>query len=273
MAIQGHALRLARDNMERRHSITWLAIAPAISQFVGPLVAGMLIDGHGFRLAFLALAIAPIGMIPCVLPLREDLSVPRHGGAERRSAWSLWRIPAFRRVLLLNCLMTGSWDLCNFIVPVLGHERGLSASSTATVLGLFSCAALISRLMLPRIARHVREWVLVAGSLAIAGALLTTYPFTSGLVGMGLCSFGIGLLLGGIQPSVIILLHQVTPAHRQSDAMGMRLLMVNASAVAVPVLFGAIVGVVTVSGAVLATGVLVTLGGVVGLSSTRARGP
>ncbi|QHE84747.1 MFS transporter [Hydrogenophaga sp. BPS33] len=272
MAIQGHVLRVASDVMERKHSIAWLAIAPAISQFLGPMITGVIIDGHGFRVALLVLAIAPIGMGLCALAVRTDLSPRRPDQEARRSTWSLWRISGFRRVLLLNWLMTASWDLCIFMVPVMGYERGLSASSTAMVLGLFSCAALVSRLLVPYISRYVQEWVFISGALMTAGALLAIYPLTSGVFGMGLCSFGIGLLLGGVQPSVMILLHEVTPIHRQTDAMGMRLLMVNASAVAVPVVYGAVVGFVTIGGAVLVTGALVTLGGCVALSSTRAVG-
>jgi MFS family permease len=71
----------------------------------------------------------------------------------------------------------------------------------------------------------------------------------------------LGLALGCVQPMVMSTLHQITPAHRHGEALGLRLMAINASSVLMPLLFGAagaIVGIKSVFwavGAVAGTGI------------------
>jgi len=46
-------------------------------------------------------------------------------------------------------------------------------------------------------------------------------------------------VLGSVQPMIMSTLHQITPAHRQGEALGLRLMSINASSVLMPMLFGA----------------------------------
>ena len=77
---------------------------------------------------------------------------------------------------------------------------------------------------------------------------------------MGLCSVVLGLALGAVQPMVMSLLHQITPPARHGEALGLRLMTLNASSVAMPMLFGAagaligVAGVFWVVGGIVATG-------------------
>jgi MFS family permease len=64
---------------------------------------------------------------------------------------------------------------------------------------------------------------------------------------MGICSVCLGLALGVVQPMVMSTLHQITPAHRQGEALGLRIMTVNASSVVMPLIFGAAGAVVGVS--------------------------
>jgi MFS family permease len=56
---------------------------------------------------------------------------------------------------------------------------------------------------------------------------------------MGVCSVLLGVALGCVQPMIMSMLHQITPHHRHGEAVGMRLMTINASSVAMPMLFGA----------------------------------
>ena len=56
---------------------------------------------------------------------------------------------------------------------------------------------------------------------------------------MGACSLLLGLALGMVQPMVMSMLHQITPEHRHGEAVGLRMMAINASSVAMPMLFGA----------------------------------
>jgi hypothetical protein len=50
-----------------------------------------------------------------------------------------------------------------------------------------------------------------------------------------------------VQPMIMSMLHQITPEHRHGEAVGMRMMVINASSVAMPMLFGAAGAVVGVS--------------------------
>ena len=52
--------------------------------------------------------------------------------------WDLLLAPGLRRLLLVNWLLSSSWDVHSFLVPILGHERGFSASAIGLVLGVFA---------------------------------------------------------------------------------------------------------------------------------------
>src|SRR3954470_6070826 len=60
IALQRHVGRAAENPRQLKQVFSWLAIGPAVSNFVGPFAAGLLIDHGGFRLAFLAMAALPL---------------------------------------------------------------------------------------------------------------------------------------------------------------------------------------------------------------------
>jgi len=48
----------------------------------------------------------------------------------------------------------------------------------------------------------------------------------------------LGVALGSVQPMVLSMLHQVTPADRHGQALGLRMLSVDSATVAMPIGFG-----------------------------------
>src|SRR5206468_1442227 len=120
---------------------SWLSLGPAISNFLGPFVAGLAIDHGGFRLAFALMAVLPVVCWFFIRDARELPPVVRPVGHKPARAWDLLAEPAFRRLLLVNWMLSSCWDVHTFVVPVLGHERGISASVIGTILGAFAIAA------------------------------------------------------------------------------------------------------------------------------------
>ena len=59
IALQRHVGRLATNPTELKQVFSWMAVGPSISNFLGPLLAGIVIDSAGFRAAFLVLALLP----------------------------------------------------------------------------------------------------------------------------------------------------------------------------------------------------------------------
>ena len=52
-----------------------------------------------------------------------------------KSVWDLIGVPMLRRLLFVNWLQAMAWDVHTFVLPILGHERGMSASTIGALLG------------------------------------------------------------------------------------------------------------------------------------------
>jgi MFS family permease len=248
IALQRQVGRIAEGPTELRQAFSWLAIGPAVSNFIGPFMAGVLIDGAGFRAAFLAMALLPLIGWLWVRGARDLPTVHMPETAQRATAWSLLREKEFRRLLLVNWVVSSCWDVHTFLVPVLGHEHGLSASVIGSILGAFALAATGVRMLLPLLAARVREWQVIVGAMGCAALTFAVYPLVHVPLAMGLCSVLLGIALGSVQPMVMSTSHQITPAHRHGEALGLRLMSINASSVLMPLLFGAAGAAIGVAG-------------------------
>ncbi len=268
IALQRHVGRAASSPLQLRKVFSWLSTGPAISNFVGPFAAGLLIDHAGltpgstmgYRAAFLLLALLPVASWLLVRKTKELPSTIPADGQAAPNSWDLMRRPTFRRLMLVNFFLSSCWDVHTFVVPVLGHERGISASVIGTLLGAFAVAASVIRMSLPLVAAHIREWKVLATSMLMTAVLFGIYPLMPSAVGMGICSVLLGFTLGMVQPMVMSMLHQITPEERHGEALGMRVMMINGSSVAMPMLFGAAGAVVGIAGVFWAMGALVGAG-------------
>lgn len=265
IALQRHVGRMAHNKDDLRKVFSWLAIGPAFSNFLGPFAAGLLIDyaggeaasETGFRAAFLLLALMPLAAWFWGRGVPELPSKDVARSDKKATAWDLVQNRGFRRLLLLNWALSSCWDVHTFVVPILGHERGLPASVIGTILGAFAIAAAVIRMLMPIITRHLAEWQVVLGAMVSACALFILYPFMPGAWSMGACSVVLGIVLGSVQPMVMSMIHQITPAERHGEALGLRMMAINGSSVLMPVLFGSLGAVVGVSALFWAVGALV----------------
>ena len=260
IALQRHVGRAAHGSTQLKKVFSWLAIGPAFSNFLGPFVAGLVIDHAGFRWAFFTMAALPLLAWAFIRRAHETPLPERPAGAAKQRAWDLLADPMFRRLLLVNWFLSSAWDVHTFVVPVLGHERGLSASVIGTILGAFAAAAALVRVLLPVLASRIQEWALVAAAMLATAAIYAVYPLMRTPLAMGACSVLLGLALGCVQPMIMSMLHQITPSHRHGEAVGMRLMVINASSVAMPMLFGAAGTVVGVAAVFWATAAMVGAG-------------
>jgi MFS family permease len=267
IAFQRYVGRAASDSLALKKAFGWLAVGPAISNFIGPLVAGLLIDHVGFSAAFIAMAIFPLICWYWVrdTPALAAVAAPAAHAAQS-SAWDLLQNPAMRRLLIVNWFLSSSWDVHTFVVPVIGHEQGLNASTIGAILGAFAIAAAGVRMLIPLLAKHLREWAVVTGAMLITAVLFGIYPFMHAAWSMGLCSVLLGVALGSVQPMIMSSLHHITPEHRQGEALGLRSMTVNGSSVVMPILFGSLSAIVGVNfifwgvGCVLGLGARLAMG-------------
>ncbi len=238
IAIQRTAGRMAHDPTELKRVFSWLGLAPAISGVVGPVIAGTLIDTAGFGAAFGLLAALPLFCLLVVRHVPIETRDPAVPLLLPRSSWSLLESPGFARLLFVNWLISSSWDVHSFLVPVLGHERGFSASAIGLVLGVFATAVTLVRLAIPMLAHRLREARVLVAAMLATGLVLAAYPFALTAWMMGGLAIILGVALGSVQPMVMTTLHQITPADRHGEAIALRSMAINLSSAVMPLGFG-----------------------------------
>jgi len=268
IALQRHVGRAASHPAQLKQVFSWLAISPAAANFVGPFAAGLLIDHAGpaagdligYRVAFGLLALLPLACWALARGVKELPAVRLPVGGAKPRAWDLLAEPMFRRLLFINWLQSSAWDVHTFVLPLLGHERGLSASAIGSILGAFAAAAAAIRILLPLFSSRVSERGVITTSNIVTALVFAVYPLTASALGMGVCSVVLGLALGAVQPMVMSMLHQITPHARHGEALGLRLMTLNASSVAMPMLFGAAGALIGVAGVFWVVGGVVAMG-------------
>ena len=238
LAIQHTAGAEARDSTERVRVFSWLGVAPSFSNVVGPVAAGLMIDLGGFAAAYATMAVLPLLTLVCARrvprrPAREPAA--RAPGA---SAWTLLHVPGMRRLLFVSWVISAGWDVHAFAVPVIGHDRGLSASTIGLIVGTFTLSVTLVRMAIPAIAHRVREVTAVSASMVGTALVFSLYPLADSAWTMGALSALLGVTLGSSQPMVLSTLHHLTPGDRHGEALAFRSMAINLSSSALPLVFG-----------------------------------
>lgn len=251
------------DPNHRAAAFSWLALGASISGFVGPVVSGLLIDSFGHRVTFavmvgiVLLALALIWVNRALLPVREG----KMSGPEPLHPFELLKSTELRRVLIATGLISMSWDLQTFVVPVHGTSVGLSASQIGFVLGCFAVATFSIRLAMPWLSRHFTEWQVLTYTLLNTSVVFVVFPLFSSLAPLMAVAFVLGLGLGAAQPNVMSLLHSRSPEGRVGEALGLRTTIMNSSHVVLPLVFGAFGSVLGAASMLWAMAALVGAGG------------
>jgi MFS family permease len=238
VAMQREAGLMADQPGELKRVFSWMALGPAVSNALAPVIAGVLIDHVGMTASFGFAALLPL------LAWGLAQKVPRHRpepvtkSYREPAAWDLFRLVDFRRLMLVNLVMSACWDAHSFVVPVVGHSRGLSASSIGIVLGSFAVAATCVRLAIVRFADDLDEVKALRTAMVIAMLTFMAYAWLPGTAGLMCGSAILGTALGSVQPMILAMLHRVTPPERHGQALGLRMLAVNGATVAMPAGFG-----------------------------------
>ena len=255
---------------ERARNFSVLALAFSTSGFIGPMATGFSIDWFGHRMTFLLLALPPALMLAALL--RRPMNVPLDHRARtdkgRKNVMDLLRRPGMRRVFIVSALLSMSWDLFSFLMPIHGSRLGLSASVIGLILGSFGVAIFAVRLILPLLAHRISEWRLLVIALFTTAVMMMAIAFVTDTLLLIVMAFILGMGLGGAQPLIMAMLYNRAPPGRGAEAVGMRSLIVNSIAAGIPLLFGAVgaaLGMVPIfvamGGALLAGGVYARGGG------------
>ncbi|MCC7151450.1 MAG: MFS transporter [Rubrivivax sp.] len=239
LTIQRTAGLAARNATERMRIFSWLGVAPSFSNVVGPVLAGLMIDATGFTGAYLLLLLLPLATLASA---RQVPVLPPSGPTQRgsRTAWGLLGAPGMKRLLMVNWLFSMCWDVHSFAVPVLGHERGFSASTIGFILGTFTLSVTGIRILVPVLADSMAEVKVLGGAMLGTAIIFALYPLAANPWLMGGCAALLGITLGVAQPIIMTTLHHVTPDGRHGESLAFRSMAINTSSTLMPLVFGAL---------------------------------
>jgi MFS family permease len=226
---------------------TWgfagMSVGFSFSGFVGPLVAGVLIDNAGHASAFLAMCITPpLGLLllrTVRSPLLQPVARAQHSEGVAPQA-SLMALGSIRSALIIAAMVALAWDLFNFFMPVHAAALGLSATAIGAIASTYAAGSLAVRMVLGRMAQRVSPARLLTVALAMTVLLYGITPWATSLPQLLALALLTGLMLGAGQPLAMTLLHQNAPPGREGEAIGMRSVIVSASQTFLPAAFGAL---------------------------------
>lgn len=225
---------------ERTKNFSTMSLGYSSGHMIGPVLAGIMIDRHGFGAAYIAFAVMTLAPI---LALTVSRQLGAHGARSEptsSSAFDLMRLPSLRRMIIVSGLVTTGWDLYTFYVPIYGHSIGLSASTIGTILGAFAAASFIVRVALPVLTKRFSVETVLAAAMCLAALLFLPFTFITFVPALLALSFGIGLTLGVSQPLTLNLTYNRSPEGRSGEVTGLRLTINNITHIAVPLAAGSI---------------------------------
>jgi len=255
------------DPNNRAAAFSWLALGASVSGFVGPVASGALIDLIGHRATYGVLIAVMLGALWLLRANRELLSVHRgkEHPAEPMHPLELLRHTELRRVMIATALISMSWDLQSFVIPVHGSRVGLSASQIGVVMGSFALATFVIRLAMPQLTRRFSEWQVLIYTLFSAAFAFALFPFFTSLAPLMIMAFLLGLGLGAAQPNIMSLVHSRSPPGRVGEALGLRSTIINSSQVILPLVFGAFGSVLGAPAMFWSMALITSLGGGAGM--------
>jgi MFS family permease len=241
-----------------------LTMSFSVSGLLGPPIAGLVIDHAGHRAAFglsLALQLAVLVVLKRFpfdrhLPPRTPASAETAGspdapaeddGARAARAFALLGAPKLRRLLIASLLASASWDVYQFVLPLHAGTIGLSATSVGVAIAAFSAGSLSVRLLLPRLLAHAHPARCMQAALAVCVLAYAAAPLAGSLGPLLVLSFLIGTGPGIAQPLLMAALHHASPPGRAGEAAGLRMTLLSATQLVLPIGLGLIGGVLGTS--------------------------
>jgi len=239
ITMQRTAARMASDPAALRRNFGWVGMAPPAANVVGPVAAGVLLDvagAHGALLAMVAFPLLGWALARAVrAPAPPDAAAPRSGA----TVAGLLAQPAVRRMMVVDCLMIAAWDVHALVVPVLGHERGLSASVIGGIYGLFAVGVFLARGAIPLLAERLHESRVLIASMLGTAFVFAVYPLGASAWYMAACALVLGATLGFAQPMILTTLHRAVPEGQRGGVLALRTMWINGAAMGMPIGFAA----------------------------------
>ncbi len=232
------------DGMENRaRNYAVITMSWSIANFLGPIAAGLAIDGLGYKYAFHVLAtvtVAPMLMLWFMKRLLPHTPVHAAATHAQGSVLELWRNPSLRVPIIAGAIVGSAKDLFQFYMPVYGHGIGLSASAIGTILGMAAAAGFVVRAGVPLLIKRWAEAQLLVAAVFVAMIAFLLMPLFTNPYALAAVAFLLGLGVGSSEPMLLSLFYTLTGGKRIAEVIGLHKTVRNTMQISVPILFGAV---------------------------------
>jgi MFS family permease len=261
LASQSFVADLGNGRSLERNYATYATLLSA-GRLVGPLVAGLAIDGFGFRSAFGVAAVVSGATFAVAWAIRGAVSAPGalalapagtlDGGSPRVVATALPPPAGVRAVLdnvgvqlavLSSAGVFVAVSVRQAFLPVALQDLGFSATAIGALISLGALAAVLVRPLMPIVSRRLggsaRTLVVAMAAVSLGVGLLGVVTALWAFVLLGVVvGFGTGV---GLPLSIVTVASHVDPRQRGA-ALGLRLSLNRAAQLVMPVAVGAVIG-------------------------------
>lgn len=225
---------------QRARNFSNYSMTGAVAIFLGPLLAGLVIDHFGYLVAclvvsaLLLVALATVLVFGGVLPASEGR--PRPGGKLLETL----KDPQLRRMLAVSSLAQLANDLFQVFLPIYAHGIGLAAS---VIGGLFAALAVGSfgiRIVIFRLIKPIGEYRLLALAFYLGAVVFALVPLVQDQTLLAALALVFGMSLGATQTLTLMLMFSGAQAGHAGATVGLRSTANNIARIAGPALFGVI---------------------------------
>lgn len=246
---------------DRVGMLGWLAMGNSVAAVGGPAVAGYVIDHGGYGAAYAVMAL----IVGASLVVSFLVDVPGGVGGRRKVrsngagvVQQVFSTPRLLRIYLLAMVVSISFDGYAFMTPVLGHERGYSATLIGMTMSCFAIGSFAIRALLPWLSRRLVEWRMMVLAYGITAVSFCMLPLVPNVYLHGLLGFCIGLAAGGGQPNILSLIYRAMP-DKAGEGAGLRSMMGNSMGATGPWIYGSLAGLAGAGPVFLGIGVIAAL--------------
>ena len=222
--------------------------AGSIGQSIGPallLVAGGSNLIPDTQMLFFLYLISTIILLLLTLPLSRDFDIKKElkSKPQEKLLQSLKNVdkeskPILATAMLVSLIVIGTVDVVTIYLPVLGVERGISASIIGVLLSLRALSSMTSRFYLGKLSKMYGRKQLIVISTALAGIFLAAIAIDSPIAILGVLVILFGFTIGIGQPLTMTMIILSVPPATANTWLALRLSANRIGQTAIPATVG-----------------------------------
>jgi MFS family permease len=222
------------DEADYDKNYGWYSAGASLGQMVGPLLGTMTFDhfGEGLRGTTFAnlfsAAAGGLGLLLSMLLLgAASRRIGRRVNVSSKSPVRVretLRYPGAAASMYVSLVILSTVDLLSVYLPVLGDERGWSASFVGLLLGVRATFSLLARLILGMLADRVSRRTILLATVTTSAVLCVIVPVASPQTVLIIVMAVFGLGMGVCQPVSLAWAVATVPPEVRSTAIALRLM-------------------------------------------------